>query len=123
MNNPPGRTTRKALLAFEGLLFASASLVHAGVWVRGFEHARAATAEGVIAAVLAVGLLLCLALRRRARTIALAVQAFALLGTLVGALTIAIGIGPQTRADSAFHGVLLVVLITGLVITTRASAS
>lgn len=44
----------------------------------------------------------------------LAVQGFALLGTLVGACTIAVGVGPQTRGDAVFH-VLLLVLRAGMV--------
>lgn len=113
----PGTTTVNALLAFEILLFAAASLVHAGVVAGGFEHGRAATAEGVIAAVLAAGLAARLAWPRRA--IALAVQAFALLGTLVGALTMIIGVGPQTVADRVFHVVLLAILVSGLVLILR----
>ena len=113
----------KVLLPFEIVLFAAASLVHAGILAHGLEHVRAATAEGVIASVLVLGLIACLVFRGRARTIALAAQGFALLGTLVGALTIALGVGPQTRADHVFHGVLLVVLIGGLVFTARAGAS
>lgn len=105
--------------AVEILLFAGAALIHAGVLVGGHEHSQARTAEGVIAAVLALGLVLCLLRPATMRTTALAVQGFALLGTLVGVFTIAIGVGPQTLADKAFHGLLLVVLVAGLVAAWR----
>lgn len=88
----------KLLLAFQAILFAAASLVHAGVLLSGYEHSRAATAEGVIALVLLAGLVGSLVRPASARTIALAAQGFALLGTLVGAFTIAVGVGPQTTA-------------------------
>jgi hypothetical protein len=95
-------------------LFVAASLVHAGILVSGFEHARAMVAEGVIGAVLGIGLLACLLWAGQAAAVALSVQAFALLGTLVGAFTIAVGMGPQTRGDIALHAVLLVVLSAGM---------
>lgn len=111
--------TLTAILAVEILLFAGASLVHAGVPVGGYEHIQAGTAEGVIAAVLALGLVICLLRPVATRMTALAVQGFALLGMLVGAFTIAVGVGPQTLADKAFHGLLLVVLAAGLVAAWR----
>jgi hypothetical protein len=108
------RTTFAHFLAAETALFAVASLVHAGILASGFEHARAMIAEGVIGAVLGLGLLALLIWPARGPIIALSVQGFALLGTLVGAFTIAIGVGPQTRGDAVFHVVLLLVLLTGL---------
>lgn len=115
---PPA--TLLTVLAIEILLFAGAALVHAGVLVSGHEHSQARTAEGVIGAVLALGLVLCLLRPAAMRTTALAVQGFALLGTLVGVFTIIVGVGPQTAADKVFHGVLLVVLVAGLVAAWRA---
>jgi hypothetical protein len=116
------RTT--LLLALQAILFAAASLVHAGVLFSGYEHSRAATAEGVIALVLAAGFVVTLARPASARTSALVAQGFALLGTLVGAFTIAIGVGPQTTADYVFHVVVVVLLVSGLVVARRiASAS
>ncbi|MCA1404336.1 hypothetical protein I6F26_16740 [Ensifer sp. IC3342] len=111
----------RSILGLEALLFTAASLVHAGILYRGYEHSRAATAEGMIAAVLILGLLACIGAPRRTRLIALAVQGFALLGTLVGAFTIAVGIGPQTAADKTFHIILLVVLVVGLLVILRSA--
>ncbi|CAN7481107.1 hypothetical protein [Bosea sp. LjRoot237] len=114
------RSTLLAFLAIEILLFAGASLIHAGIPFSGHEHAQARTAEGVIAVVLALGLAICLLRPAAARTVALAAQGFALLGTLVGAFTIAVGVGPQAPADKVFHGILLVLLVAGLVAAWRA---
>jgi hypothetical protein len=47
-------------------------------------------------------------------------QGFALLGTLIGAFTIAVGVGPPTAPDIAYHIAIVVVLIWGLDITKRA---
>jgi hypothetical protein len=70
--------------------------------IRGYEHRQARIAESVIAAVLLAGLAWSWLRPAWTRRTGLAVQGFALLGTLVGAFTIAIGIGAQ---DSAGHGV------------------
>jgi hypothetical protein len=114
------RTKLVLALTVEILLFASALLVHAGIVLAGHEHSRAAIAEGVIGAVLALGLLAVLVRPSSTPVIALAVQAFALLGTLVGVFTIAVGVGPQTREDIIFHVVLLVVLTVGVISAWRA---
>jgi hypothetical protein len=101
------------------VLFAAAALVHAGVLVSGHEHPRARIAEGVIAVVLAIGLAVALTRPALARAAALAALGFALMGTLVGAFTIWIGIGPQTPADIVFHALLVIVLVSGLALNWR----
>ena len=110
----------RILLAAEIALFALASLVHRGVLVSGYEHTRAAIAEAVIAAVLAAGLLLSLMRPWSIRAYALLVQGFALLGTLVGVVMIAIGVGPRTAPDLALHVVMLATLGFGLMTAKRA---
>lgn len=102
------------LLALDIALFAGASMVHGGLLPIGELHSRAATAEGIIAVVLALGLVTALARPSLVRLTALAAQGLALLGTLVGAVMIAIGIGPQTSGDKMFHAVLVAVLVSGL---------
>jgi hypothetical protein len=42
-------------MVFEAVSFITASLIHSGVLVSGYEHEQARTAEGVIAIVLVVG--------------------------------------------------------------------
>jgi len=49
----------------------------------------------------------------------LAAHTFALLGTLVGLFTIAIGVGPRTVPDRAYHVSIVAVLIWGLVVAKR----
>jgi len=87
--------------------------------VRGYEHQKAGTAESVIALVLLIGLILTLIRPQSTRGIGLAVQGFALLGTLVGIFTIVFGIGPRTIPDIAYHCVIVAVLVWGLVKTSR----
>lgn len=97
--------------------FALLSSIHAGLSIRGWEHSQAATAEGVIAAVLALGLAATWIWPAGTRDIALGVLGFALLGTLVGVLTIAVGVGPQTPPDIVLHGLLVIGLVAGLLAT------
>lgn len=48
------------------------------------------------------------------RTIGLAAQGFALLGTLVGIFTIIVGVGPRTVPDIVYHIAIVIVLAWGL---------
>jgi hypothetical protein len=111
------------LLAVQVAVFGLAGLVHAGILASGLEHARASTAEGTIAAVVAIALVLWISgafgIRVRYR-VALGAQVLALLGTIVGAVMIAIGVGPQTRLDLAFHVFLLALLAASIFATLRA---
>lgn len=109
-------TTVRLLLASQAALFLAASGVHLGVLLTGWEHRKAATAEGVIGVVLLAGLALTWS-SLPGVPVALAVQGFALLGTLVGLLTIALGIGPRTGPDLVLHAIMLLLLGTGLAVT------
>ena len=109
----------RLLLAVQAAVFGVAATIHAGVLTHGYEHVRARTAEGVIAAVLLVGLFMTAIAVRQLRTIALGVQGFALLGTLVGLFTIAIGVGPRSVLDLALHATMVTLLTAGLVMTRR----
>ncbi len=111
---------RRAIQLFmlvEAASFSAASLVHSGYLIRGYEHAYARIAEGIIAVVLLAGLVLALIRPDWTRGIGLFGQGFALLGTLVGLYTIATGIGPRSLLDLVFHITILVVLGCGLVFT------
>jgi predicted ferric reductase len=112
----------RTVLALEGAAFAAASLVHSGLVVSGHEHWKAATAELVIAVVLLAGLAAGVASPRSTRAAALAVQGFALLGTLVGIFTIAIGVGPRSTFDYALHAGFVSALVAGLVLVARGRA-
>ena len=108
----------RSLLALEASAFAGASLIHAGLLLPGHEHARAATAEGVIAAVLLAGLAIALARPRQSRAAGLWAQGFALLGTVTGVVAIALGVGPRTAPDLVFHAGVLALLAAGLVLVS-----
>jgi hypothetical protein len=114
--------TIRTFLLVEGVAYALAGSTHFGLLLKGHEHRQAAIAESLIAAVLLIGFALTFALASQARTIGLAAQGFALALTLVGAFTIAIGVGPRTVGDIVFHGTVIVALIVGLVAVARGPA-
>src|SRR5512146_3122111 len=104
----------RVFLAVEAAAFFLAASVHAGLTLHGFEHQKACIAESVIGVVLAAGLLVSFLSGQATRAAGITVQAFALLGTLVGVFTIVIGIGPRTIPDYMFHAGILIVLGVGL---------
>ena len=112
--------TIRLFILVEAASFAVASLVHTGVFITGYEHPQARIAEGIIAAVLLIGLILTFVNQTWTRQISFIVQGFALLGTLVGLFTIAIGVGPRTVPDLVYHAAIIAVLGWGLFVTTRA---
>ena len=116
------RRLLRLFLLLEGASFVLAGLVHFGVLARGYEHGSAAPAESVIGSVLLVALALSWGLPAWTRTIGIVAQGFALLGTLVGAFTIAIGVGPRTLPDVVYHAAILLALACGLVVAARAPA-
>ena len=115
------RTARaiRFFLLFEAATYVGAALVHFGILIGGYEHRAAGTAESVIAAVLLAGLATTWLTPAVTRGTGLAAQTFALLGTLVGLFTIAIGVGPRTVPDLAYHVSIVAVLIWGLVVAKR----
>ena len=115
----PMNSTR-LLVIIEAAAFFSAALAHFGILINGYQHLLAARAEGVIGLVLFVGWILILARPSWTRRTGLTVQGFALLGTLVGIYTIAVGIGPRTVPDLIYHACMVVLLIFGLTIAIRA---
>ncbi|WP_266081043.1 hypothetical protein [Haladaptatus caseinilyticus] len=114
--------TVRVLLAVEATSFFLAALVHAGLLTQGFEHHEAMIAEGTIGIVLLLGLAITWIQPRSMFSFAVAVQAFALLGTFVGIFTIAVGIGPRTVPDIVYHVAIAIVLTSGLVLAVRSRA-
>lgn len=109
------------MLWLEAAIFAVAALVHFGILLDGFAHRRAAIAESVIAVVLLAGAAVASIQPSRTRSVGLAVQIFALLGTLLGLVMVAIGVGPRTMPDAVYHLGMVVVLFWGLVLAARAA--
>lgn len=111
--------TVRAWLAIEIMIFGGAALLHGGVFLPTYAHRAAGTAETLLASVLLIGLVATGVVRESVRAIGLGVQAFALLGTIVGIVTIAIGIGPRTTFDVTLHATMVAVLVAGLISTAR----
>jgi hypothetical protein len=109
----------RVFLLVEAVSFAIASMIHAGRLVQGYEHSKARIAEAAIATVLVVGLALTWIRPMALGTIGLWAQGFALLGTLVGIFTIAVGVGPRTTPDIVYHVAIVLVLIVGLRVAVR----
>jgi|RhiMetdeSRZDD1v2_1073273.scaffolds.fasta_scaffold436815_1 hypothetical protein len=114
------RTTIRLFLLIEGVSFLAAGLIHRGVFITGYAHQQASIAETTIAIVLLVGFGLTWIWPAQTRPIGLVAQTFALLGTLVGVFTIALGVGPRTAPDIVYHLTILAVLTWGLVVAARA---
>src|SRR5262245_4063988 len=87
--------TIRLFLLFEAAAFITAALTHFGALMNGYRRRQAGAAESVIGIVLLVGLAWTWMRPASNRGIGVAVQAFALFGTLVGIFSIVIGVGPR----------------------------
>jgi hypothetical protein len=112
----------RVFLLVEAAAFAAAALAHSGILVHGYQHQQARIAESLTALVLLTGFTLSCIRPPWTREAGIATQGFALLGTLVGLFTIAVGVGPQTLPDVAYHLGILAVLVWGLLVAARAPA-
>jgi hypothetical protein len=115
--------TLRLFMLVEAATFIVAASIHAGLLIAGYAHREARIAETIIALVLLVGAALTWIRPMSARAAGLAAQGFALLGTLVGIFTIAIGIGPRSALDIVYHVTIVAVLVWGLVVAWRARAA
>jgi hypothetical protein len=106
----------RLFLLIEAVSFLLAALIHSGWLIPGYQHAKARIAEGIIGIVLFTGLGLTWIRPGTVRRIGMAAQGFALLGTLVGVFTIAVGVGPRTTPDIVYHIAIVVVLAWGLLL-------
>lgn len=115
--------TIRVWLAAQAGLFAVAALMHRGAFGAAHVHVRAATAESVIAGILLLGLLATIAVPLRAAVIALVVQILAGIGTGIGIVMVAIGVGPHTPIDYVLHAAMLGLIIAGILHTRRQMAT
>jgi hypothetical protein len=109
----------RLFLLVQAASFATAALIHFGYLLEGYRDQGAAVPESIIAVVLLGGLVLSWTPPPWPRRAAIAAQAFALLGTLIGTTLVALGVGPRTVLDIAFHIGFLVELIAGLAVALR----
>jgi hypothetical protein len=109
----------RSFLLIEAATFIIAAFVHSGGLLSGYEHREARIAESIIAAVLLTGAALTWIRPMTSRSIGLFAQGFALFWTLVGIVTIAIGVGPRTPLDIVYHVAIVAFLVWGLVVARR----
>ena len=114
------RATR-VFMMIEAGTFCLAATIHFGRLMAGYGHRKAGIAESVIAFVLPVGLAFAWIRATSTRIVGLVAQWFALLATLVGIFTIAIGVGPRTAPDIAYHVGIVIVLVCGLIVAAQAT--
>jgi hypothetical protein len=107
----------RALLLLEAAAFCTASLIHAGYLITGYQHREARIAESVIAIVLLAGAATTWIRPAWTRSTGLVAQGFALVGTLVGIFTIIVGVGPRTLPDIVYHVAIVVLLAWGIYVT------
>ncbi|MDQ3657163.1 MAG: hypothetical protein M3457_19085 [Chloroflexota bacterium] len=105
-------------LLIQFAVFVFAASAHFGVF-GDRDDPGAGTAETVIAVALLAGLALTFTRAADVRSVALAAQGFALLGTLIG-VTLVLTVGPTETFDVAVHSVMLALLLAGLLVTSRA---
>lgn len=120
---PEGAHLRRRLrlvMALGVVTFGGAVALHTGLILEGYEHREASIAEGVIAAALAAGLVATWIWPSRLGRIGLVANGFALLLTLVGLFTIAVGVGPRTPLDIGLHAFMTALLAVGLYMATQA---
>ena len=110
----------RVFLAAEAILFFGAAIAHFGSFIDRTQDGAAGTAETVIGLVILGGLIITVIKDHLTRTTSLAVQAFALLGTMIGIFTIIIGVGPNTTTDIIIHTMMVTLLVSGLVVAQRA---
>jgi len=112
-------STVRRSLALEALLFLIAAAIHSGYLVPGYAHRAARIAESILGLALVAGLTVSLLQPERTRSAGLAAQGFALLGTLVGILTMIVGVGPQSTPDVMYHLAMVALLGWGLATAAR----
>ena len=108
------------LIIGEAITFFLAALLHLGLpLLPGFSQPRiipATIVEGLCGLFLAVSIIALLTHRGGTRGIAIAAHIFAIVGVLVGIVSLALGTAPADEANTIYHRVILGVLIVVLIL-------
>ena len=119
-------TVISVLMSVETITFLLAALLHLGIqFPAGFSEPRiipAAIVEGLCGVFLAVATYGVLVRKTWAWGVALAAHIFAGAGVLLGIISLALGLGPSTPANTIYHRVILAVLLIVLVLLATPSA-
>lgn len=105
----------RVFLIVEAVAFATAAMVHAGLPIEGYEHREIIVFECVLGSILFLGYLLTRIHPAWTRRTGIAVQGFALVGTVIGRFGIIAGDGPWTILDLVFYRAITAVLIWGFI--------
>ena len=110
----------------EAATFGAASYLHLDGWIplglttiTGEHFGRASVPEAIIGAVLAAGAVVVAVAPGRARTAALGVTGFAVLGVLAGLGFVLTSSRPHIAADLSYHLTILLVLLTEVFVLVR----
>jgi hypothetical protein len=123
---PPGDKSVQGLhtiWAVRGLLlvqvvgFVVLASIHVGLLIGGYRRPPAGATELVIAVVVVVALVLTWAPPAQGQRAVTAAQFFAMLGVLVGLVTVTLGVERGTNLEVAVNLALLLTATTGLVLT------
>jgi len=120
----PVVTVITVLMVAEAVTFLLAALLHLGIPL-GFSEPRiipAAIVEGLCGLFLAVSLSGVVTRTTWAWGSALAAHLVAVAGVLLGIISLALGLGPSTVANTIYHRVILGVLIVVLVLLATPAA-
>ncbi len=120
----PVVTLITVLMVAEAVTFLLAALLHLGIPL-GFSEPRilpAAIVEGLCGLFLAVSTYTVLARTTWAWGAALAAHLVAVAGVLLGIISLALGAGPSTVANTIYHRVILGVLVVVLVLLATPGA-
>lgn len=116
-------TAIRWFIVVAALSLLTASLIHFGFLVSGYEDEGAAVPEAIIGCVMLAGLVLSWSAEPWGRRVAVAALAFGLAGSLLGLALVMAGIGPTTVPDVVYHVLLVTTLVIGLTVALRRRAS
>ena len=109
-------------LLIEAAGFAVGSLAHIPLKMGPIDEPKivpATIVEALCAVALAIGGIAVLQGAAKAWELAIGAHLAVILGVLVGVVALAVGAGPRTGANDAFHVVALIALVTGFVLLWR----